>query len=261
MTPKRKCTLCGRELENPSRATVCSRCLLQDVQNLLSDDNPLDLDGDPGTVRELGRSLPHATTEPPGRYTNVREHARGGMGRVLLVHDEQLGRDIIVKELLGDKRAGSGEPRLNGRAGKPMSLAGRFVREARVTGQLEHPSIVPVYELGYREDGTLYYTMKYVRGISLAQAIEQAPSLEERLKLLPHVLDACQAIAYAHSRGVLHRDHSRNRSSPPRRDDPPRRHTRLGDERDRPIPGSSISQCFQTGRPHRCRGPRGGGTR
>jgi serine/threonine protein kinase len=71
---------------------------------------------------------------------------------------------------------------------------------------LEHPSIVPVHELGTREDGSLFYTMKYVRGITLSEAMEKARSLENRHKLLPHILDVCQAIAYAHSRGVIHRD-------------------------------------------------------
>ena len=82
----------------------------------------------------------------------------------------------------------------------------RFLQEARITGQLEHPAIVPVYELGHRKDGSLYYTMKLVRGRTLAQAIREADTLRERLKLLPHFVDLCQAIAYAHSRGIIHRD-------------------------------------------------------
>jgi WD40 repeat protein len=85
-------------------------------------------------------------------------------------------------------------------------MAARFVREARVTGQLEHPNIVPVYELGERQDGTLYYTMKLVRGRTLASALRSCPGLGERLGLLSHYVDLCQAIAYAHSRGVIHRD-------------------------------------------------------
>jgi serine/threonine-protein kinase len=144
--------------------------------------------------------------EAAGRYSQVGEYGRGGMGRVLLVHDEHLARDVALKELL--LPAGGGGALTGGptpiRASMPIMA--RFLQEARITGQLDHPSIVPVYELGYRKDGTLYYTMKLVRGDTLAQAIRQATSLEERLKLLPHFVDLCNAVAYAHSRGVIHRD-------------------------------------------------------
>ena len=147
--------------------------------------------------------------EAPGRYTHVSEYARGGMGRVLLAHDEHFGRDIALKELLPqfDPDAHTIAPNSEH---TPVRLAvpliARFLQEARITGQLEHPSIVPVYELGYRKNGTLYYTMKLVRGNTLARALSQAKSLEQRLGLLPHYLDLCQAVAYAHSKGVIHRD-------------------------------------------------------
>ena len=129
------------------------------------------------------------------------------MGRVLLVHDEHLGRDIALKELLPELA-----PATVDQSPKPspvrmsVPLVARFLQEAQITGQLEHPSNVPVYELGYRKDGSLYYTMKLVRGRSLSRAIKQAGTLRERLKLLPHFVDLCQAVAYAHSRGVIHRD-------------------------------------------------------
>lgn len=150
---------------------------------------------------------PPGLSETPGRYTRESEHARGGMGRVLLVHDEFVGRDIALKELLPSLASSSesGEtPDSPARAS--AHFAHRFLQEARVTGQLEHPSIVPVYELGRRIDGSLYYTMKLVKGDSLSRAIQNAGTLRERLKLLPHFVDLCQAIAYAHSRGVIHRD-------------------------------------------------------
>ena len=143
--------------------------------------------------------------ETPGRYTQISQHAKGGMGRVLLVHDEFLGRNIALKELLpvSPESGGSDRP-------SPMrqtaSMVARFLQEARVTGQLEHPSIVPVYELGRRADGTLYYTMKLVKGKTLLQALRDCKTLQERLALLPGFMDLCQAIAYAHNRGVIHRD-------------------------------------------------------
>jgi WD40 repeat protein len=129
------------------------------------------------------------------------EIGRGGIGRVLLAFDQHLGREVALKELLARE--------LPPGAGPTHRLAAavtRFLREARVTGQLEHPNIVPVYELGRRDDGTLYYTMKMVRGRTLADAIRAAPDLPARLALLNHFVDLCQALAYAHSRGVVHRD-------------------------------------------------------
>jgi len=148
------------------------------------------------------------THETPGRYKGESEYARGGMGRVLLVHDAHLGRDIAMKELLPNI-SHSGDT-LSVEAPSPVRMSvpliARFLQEARITGQLEHPSIVPVYELGHRKDGRLYYTMKLVRGRTLSRAIQQAENLAGRLALLTHVADLCQAVAYAHSRGVLHRD-------------------------------------------------------
>ncbi|MBI5093861.1 MAG: serine/threonine protein kinase [Candidatus Hydrogenedentes bacterium] len=143
-----------------------------------------------------------AVDECPGRYLPVAEYARGGMGRIVLVRDQHLARDVALKELLPGRKHGRPAP---GSAVSPP-LAARFVQEARITGRLEHPSIVPIYELGRRADGTLYYTMKLVRGQTLSKAIRSAGSLERRLRLLPHFLDLCQAIAYAHSCGVIHRD-------------------------------------------------------
>lgn len=143
-----------------------------------------------------------AVEESPGRYNHVSEYARGGMGRVLLVEDKHLGRKVAWKELL----LPTADPSEPSTVRMSMSLVSRFLQEARITGQLEHPSIVPVYELGRRANGSLYYTMKLVRGENLQKAIRACESLADRLKLLPHFLDLCQALAYAHSRGVIHRD-------------------------------------------------------
>jgi WD40 repeat protein len=128
------------------------------------------------------------------------------MGRILIAHDERLDRDIVIKELLADCGDASHEAQLPSPFQRSSPAITRFIREARVTGQLEHPAIVPVHELGRREDGTLYYTMKQIQGISFSEAIRRAEDLKERLELLPHFLDLCQAVAYAHSRGVIHRD-------------------------------------------------------
>ncbi len=151
-----------------------------------------------GTERDTVRAL----DEPPGRYTYLGEHAKGGMGRILIVHDEHLSRDIAMKELMpGGLQTDPSTPQRQSAA-----LVSRFLREAKITGQLEHPSITPVYELGRKADGSLYYTMKLVRGKTLAQAIKECKTYKERLELLPHFVDLCHAIAYAHSRRVIHRD-------------------------------------------------------
>ncbi|NLF58304.1 MAG: protein kinase [Candidatus Hydrogenedens sp.] len=148
-----------------------------------------------------------AVREHEGRYREIRTFAKGGMGRILLVHDTHIGREVALKQLLPEMAAQAatrdGTPTLDMLT---VPLVARFMQEARITGQLEHPGIVPVYEVGYRKDGSLYYTMRLVKGKSLDAEITARPRLGDRLGLLPHFLDLCQAIAYAHSRGVIHRD-------------------------------------------------------
>jgi tetratricopeptide (TPR) repeat protein/tRNA A-37 threonylcarbamoyl transferase component Bud32 len=136
------------------------------------------------------------------RYTLSRLHATGGIGRVWLARDDSLGRDVALKELRPE------------RASQPTVWA-RFLREARITGQLEHPGIVPIYEVGRRpDDQGPFYTMRFVRGRTLAEAVASyhqkrsrgaAGPLELR-ELLTAFIGVCNAAAYAHSRGVLHRD-------------------------------------------------------
>lgn len=145
------------------------------------------------------------TPETTGRYETRQELGRGGIGRVLLAFDRHIGREIALKEILPGVLPEMGSDEKTPSHPSQVVRA-RFLREARVTGQLEHPSIVPVYEIGRRADGTCYYTMRMIKGRTLARAIAQSLDLEERLKLLPHFYDLCNAIAYAHSRGVLHRD-------------------------------------------------------
>src|SRR5262245_30030493 len=82
----------------------------------------------------------------------------------------------------------------------------RFVREGLITGQLQHPAIVPVYEAGQWNDGAPFYAMKLVEGRTLRELIDDAPARADRLALIPHAIAAADAIAYAHDRGVLHRD-------------------------------------------------------
>ena len=210
MNDTNQCPRCGSEIAKDAPQGLCPKCLMA---NALGSESPEPsyvptVTSDPNATRpdrvnlgSLEGDIP-AAPEPAGKYSILGEHGKGGMGRVLLVHDEHLGRDIALKELLPD--LGDGSTPTPARHSKEM--AARFLREAKITGQLEHPSITPVHEIGRREDGTLYYTMKLVRGRTLSQAIKSAKNFEERLKLLPHFVDLCNAIAYAHSRGVIHRD-------------------------------------------------------
>ena len=142
------------------------------------------------------------TPEHPGRYVLRKEFGRGGQSSVWLALDQHVGREVAFKQLLpqNTRAVGGVSQQMVG------SMQVRFVREARITGQLEHPNIVPVYEVGRRADGSLYYTQKLVRGRTLTAALKEAKTLRDRLTLLPHFVATCQAIAYAHKRGVIHRD-------------------------------------------------------
>jgi len=123
-------------------------------------------------------------------YEVRHEHARGGMGRIIVARDKRLGRTVAVKELLVvDARSEE-----------------RFIREALVTARLQHPSIVPVHEAGRWPDGSPFYTMKMVTGRSLKEVIAGTSSFKERIALLPSIVAIAEAIAYAHSQGVIHRD-------------------------------------------------------
>ena len=146
--------------------------------------------------------LKTVTDEMPGRYEIVEELARGGSGRVLVVFDRHVGRKIAMKELLSDiakAPSKADDPQIT-------AIRNRFIREARVTGRLEHPSIVPVYEIGCHSDGSFYYTMRLVKGTTLLSAIRKCRTVSERLELLPHFYHVCNAVAYAHSKGVINRD-------------------------------------------------------
>jgi serine/threonine protein kinase len=115
--------------------------------------------------------------------------ARGGMGVVYAALDELLGRRVALKVL--DVPVADGE------------LARRLNREARVLARLEHPGIVPVHDVGTLADGRVFYAMKFVEGQRLDKYIEAVTSLPDRLRLF---LRICDAVAFAHARGVLHRD-------------------------------------------------------
>jgi|GEM_PF-1782840 len=159
---------------------------------------------------EPSRRTSHAAGigQASARYRTTGEVGRGGMGRVLLAVDEQFDREVAIKELLPSKGSIATSQIMR-------DVSERFLREARVTGRLEHPGIIPVYEIGDRDDGSIFYSMKFIRGQSMHSrlqeikkqgALSDREKLRERLKLLDHFTDICEAMAYAHAKGVVHRD-------------------------------------------------------
>jgi serine/threonine protein kinase len=147
----------------------------------------------------LIESLGAEEGESRERYTLSQLYAKGGMGQVWLAHDPALGREIALKELRPDQ------------AGNDL-ICTRFLTEARVTAQLEHPGIIPVYELG--ETNVPFYTMRFIKGGTLGQAargyhkarVAGTADQVGMVKLLSAFVGVCHAIAYAHSRGFIHRD-------------------------------------------------------
>lgn len=140
---------------------------------------------------------------PGERFDVLQVHAQGGLGVVFLARDHEIDRTVALKQIKSqwaddeDSRA-------------------RFLLEARITGRLEHPGIVPIYALGADATGRPYYAMRLIRGESLLEvltrfhATDVASRLDERMpelrKLLKRFVDVCNAVDYAHSKGVIHRD-------------------------------------------------------
>jgi tetratricopeptide (TPR) repeat protein/tRNA A-37 threonylcarbamoyl transferase component Bud32 len=147
---------------------------------------------------------PSAPAAGPSRYRPLRPLKRGGLGEVWVALDEELQREIALKQIQGDYAADA-------------DSRGRFLLEAEVTGRLEHPGVVPVYGLGVAPDGKPYYAMRLIKGETFTDAIkrfhdadlpgrdpgERSLALRE---LLARFVAVCNAVAYAHSKGVLHRD-------------------------------------------------------
>ena len=134
----------------------------------------------------------------PDHYELRREIARGGMGRIIEGRDRRIGRSVAIKEVLPAllKLYPSAEAEI---------LLRRFEREARITARLEHPAIVPVYEVGTL-DGAPFFAMKRVDGRPLDELIKEAKTYAARIRLLSTLIAVCEALGYAHDRGVVHRD-------------------------------------------------------
>lgn len=152
---------------------------------------------DPGVVTDVEADI--AAADPKSRYEHKTLLGEGGMGEVRLCRDKHISRDVAMKVM-------------RTAAEQRKDLRARFLREARVQGQLEHPAIVPVYDLGRDASGNAYFTMRRIKGETLESVIEKlrAGGAEEgeyaRHKLLAVFLRVCLAVDYAHKKGVIHRD-------------------------------------------------------
>ncbi len=131
------------------------------------------------------------------KYQILREIGRGGMGKVLLWKDNNIGRLVATKMLLSSTH---------------KETIQRFFEEGQITGQLEHPNIVPIHELELDNQGNLYFTMKYVKGQSLKELLHKITHDRKTAeqwslsKMLQVFLNTCNAVSYAHSKNVIHRD-------------------------------------------------------
>lgn len=221
------CTHCGMKLkvkpEFAGRSTKCPTCKqvlvvpsANQSQAYLATDQ---FDGRSHSLAQAGIQggilLEQSATEPfPGqkavqelltrrtkqgeRYVIENEIARGGMGAILRAVDCDIHREVAVKYLLDQS---------------DVKKTLRFVEEGQITGQLEHPNIVPIHELGVDSQKRLFFSMKMVKGRSLAQVLDElrtSPKTAEKSyplsRLLTILVNMCNALAYAHSRGVVHRD-------------------------------------------------------
>lgn len=149
-----------------------------------------------GTDPDLPRNIPQGL----GRYSGFREMAQGGSAILRSCFDPVTGRTVAIKTLLPKSRRNARERR-------------RLLREARVTAQLQHPNTVPVYDIGDDENEGIYFVMKRISGENLFEILKRIAREDEATinayplsRRLDIVADACQALSYAHVRGVIHRD-------------------------------------------------------
>jgi WD40 repeat protein len=186
---------------NSDRAPGSESTARDAATGTLADDVPEGPPAPAGTIADgRGSSAPEGPQSPrlgdhenvvfPDRYDIKEEIARGGIGRILRARDLRLDRVVALKELHRDDPA----------------VVERFLREIRITAQLQHPNIIPLHEAGRWPNGQPFYAMKLVDGKTFARALSEATGLVGRLLLLPVLVDVAEALAYAHGQGIMHRD-------------------------------------------------------
>ncbi len=221
MSPKRTCPDCGSTLPADAPRGLCPECLMGAALPRTSTGgsaltSAFELAGS-GVLATIAQSIgpvprvllrDTAPGETPGpivrrdghdddartRYRIDGEIARGGMGVVLKGRDPDLGREVALKVLREDYRNNA-------------DVVRRFVEEAQIGGQLQHPGVVPIYELGTFADQRPFFSMKLVKGHTLAQLLGERNDPADDLPRFLSIFEAiCQTVAYAHARGVIHRD-------------------------------------------------------
>lgn len=153
---------------------------------------------------ELLNKLSQAPKLDTSRYALEAEVGKGGMGVVMRIHDQHLNRRLAMKVLLD-----RGTPQDADDQQMAHQLLGRFLEEAQVSSQLDHPGVVPVHELGLDQAGKVYFTMRLVKGGTASDAFADAFAQQHGwtlTKALEIVLKVCDTMSYAHDKGVLHRD-------------------------------------------------------
>ena len=199
VTPAELCSTCPELAEELARRIALLRQmepLLEETSTALRPPGP----------RHAGRCIlsRHSATGARADFRDLRFHAAGALGEVFMARNAELNREVALKFLKPE------------RVRDPESRR-RFLQEAEVTGRLEHPGVVPIYSLGTDADGSPCYAMRFIRGATLQDAIEQFHAAEcpgrdpsERTlawrELLNRFVSICNTVAYAHSRGILHRD-------------------------------------------------------
>src|SRR5664279_1075390 len=169
-----------------------------DTDDATTDAMATDATLSPSRALEVGATQASPTTNPgtgalPARYRLAGSLGHGGMGEVLLATDTQIDREVAIKRMLIDPTG---------------PAVARFLREAKVQGRLDHPAIVPVYELAHDTEGRPFFVMKRLVGVTLADVLARHTGdlRYTRQKLLRAFADVCLAVELAHSRGVIHRD-------------------------------------------------------
>jgi eukaryotic-like serine/threonine-protein kinase len=221
MTHPELCPGCEKPLPPKAPHGLCPVCLLRRVMIDSEPDEPPAAAGERSTLEDsypptrdkwpnaATATFVEGATQPPakriktmpegfpefiGRYRLEKRIGVGGMGEVILGRDVEIGREIALKVLKEEFR-------------DSPEMVLRFVEESQIGGQLVHPAIVPVYERGIFPDARPFFVMKYVKGHTLADLLRSRKNPSEDLTRYLSIFDqVCQAMAYAHSRGVIHRD-------------------------------------------------------
>jgi serine/threonine protein kinase len=190
----------GRQPFTPAQKLEIGRTLVELTAAALPAAEPAESVSGASATATAVPAGPFAVTHTADRYEQGQTIKKGGMAEVLLAHDRSTQREVVLKRLLPEVASSPDNSR-------------RFVQEALVLGQLEHPNIIPIYDLGTDPAGRTFYAMKYIRGITLKEVLDGLRKGDTRLvaryrlaQLLTIFQKVCDAIAYAHSRRAIHRD-------------------------------------------------------